>query len=395
MNHYEFPVIQHLDEVLAVVEGVDGFSVTRKADYTVVNYHYNIPEVFPEVDGVAAAIRRECRGLIFDLEGQLVSRPYHKFFNVNERDETQQHLLDLSRPHKILEKLDGSMVRPIPFDFGYRSATKAGVTDVALPAEVFVAEHPEYDAFIRHELSHGHTPIFEWCSRKQRIVLDYPEDRLVLTAVRVNETGEYLSLDWARAFIAANEEFRGVEVVQEFPAGADSMARLQAEAHGVEGTEGWVVRFDDGHMVKVKAEWYVLRHKSKDQLSREKNVVAMIVGEAADDVKALLIEEDRHRLEQFSEQFWHGVNEYVRNLTAQIDELKAQAGGDRKTFAVEYARQLRPVEQGIAFGTFGGKAVDKAVVDAIMKHTSTQTRLEEVRFMWGGYRWEYTFDSDA
>ena len=303
--------------------------------------------------------------------------------------------MDLTRPHRILEKLDGSMIRAIPFDFGYRLATKAGVTDVALPAEVFVAEHPEYDEFIRHELSHGHTPIFEWCSRKQRIVLDYPEDRLVLTAVRVNDTGEYLSLDWARDFIAANEEFHGVEVVREFPSGADSMSRLQAEAADIEGTEGWVIRFEDGHMVKVKAEWYVLRHKSKDQLSREKNVVAMLVGEAADDVKALLIEDDRRRLEQFSDVFWHGVNSYVRDLTQRIEDLKSAAGGDRKTFAIEYAPQLQGPEQGIAFGTFGGKAVDKAVLDVIMKNTSTQTRLDEVRYMWGGHRWEYTFDADS
>ena len=395
MNHYEFPVIRNLDQVLAVVEGVDGFSVTRKADYTVVNYHYNTPEVFPEVIDEATAIRRECRGLIFDLEGELISRPYHKFFNVGERDETQQNLLDLSRPHSILEKLDGSMIRPIPLGTGYRLATKAGVTDVAMQAEVFLAQHPNYDAFIRHEMTHDHTPIFEWCSRKQRIVLDYPEDRLVVTAVRDNLTGEYLSLDWVRGFIELNEEFHGVEVVQEFPAGVDSMARLQAEAHGIEGTEGWVIRFADGHMLKVKAEWYVLRHKSKDQLSREKNVVAMLVGDAVDDVKALLIDEDRHRLDQFSEVFWHGLNAYAADLTQRIEALKAQAGGDRKTFAVEYAKQLSQAEQGIAFGTFGGKAVDKQVLDVIIKNTSTQTRIEEVRYMWGGHRWEYTFDSDS
>ncbi len=395
MNHYEFPVIRDLDQVIAVVEGVDGFSVTRKADYTVVGYHYNTPEVFPEVIDEATAIRRECRGLIFDLEGQLISRPYHKFFNVGERDETQQHLLDLSRPHSILEKLDGSMIRPIPIGTGYRLATKAGVTDVAMQAEVFLAQHPNYDAFIRHEMAHDHTPIFEWCSRKQRIVLDYPEDRLVVTAVRDNLTGEYLSLDWVRGFIELNEEFHGVEVVQEFPAGIDSMNQLQAGAQEIEGAEGWVIRFDDGHMLKVKAEWYVLRHKSKDQLSREKNVVAMLVGDAVDDVKALLIDEDRHRLDRFSELFWGGFNTYWSNLSARINQLKAQAGGDRKTFAVEYAKQLSQAEQGIAFGTFSGKSVDTQALDVIIKNTSTQTRLDEVRYMWGGHRWEYTFDSDA
>ena len=112
MNHYEFPLIRDLDQVLAVVEGVDGFSVTRKADYTVVNYHYNTPEVFPEVVDEATAIRRECRGLIFGLDGQLISRPYHKFFNVNENAFTQFGDLDFTDA-EYFDKVDGSMITSI------------------------------------------------------------------------------------------------------------------------------------------------------------------------------------------------------------------------------------------------------------------------------------------
>jgi hypothetical protein len=57
----------------------------------------------------AKAIRRECRGLLFYPDGRIMSRRLHKFFNVNERDETQVHRIDLGQPHVILEKLDGCL----------------------------------------------------------------------------------------------------------------------------------------------------------------------------------------------------------------------------------------------------------------------------------------------
>jgi len=63
------------------------------------------------------AIRRECRGLIFDAKtGELLSRRFHKFFNINEKEESMlENMTDLSGGHIILEKLDGSMIGTIEF----------------------------------------------------------------------------------------------------------------------------------------------------------------------------------------------------------------------------------------------------------------------------------------
>lgn len=387
MLHYEFPKLHRLEQVLEVIQEDQSFLVVHKDLYTVVNYLYNSPETFPEVqhaDDQAAQIRRECRGLIFDTQGVLISRPFHKFFNLSERDETQPARVDLSQPHTILEKLDGSMVRPIPLADAYRLGTKAGITEVSMQAEVFVARNPEYDEFIRAELAQGRTVIFEWCSRRQRIVLDYPQDRLVLTAVRDNVTGEYLSL-------APYREQGQVEVVQEFESGADSLTALIQGARDAQDLEGWVLRFDSGHMLKVKADWYVLRHRSKDKLTREKDVVDMLINDAGDDVKALLVAEDRDRLEQFETKFWSGLQAYAADLEHRIQDLIAQAGQDRKTFALEYAPRLQSLEQGIAFGVFGGKSVLDQVRALVARNTHTATNLERVRFMFGCH-WEYAYE---
>jgi len=138
-------------------------------------------------------IRRECRGLIFDTAtGKLLSRPYHKFFNVGEREETAINKINLYEPHVVLEKLDGSMIRPIPTKEGFRLATKAGITDVAMNAEVFIADKTNYRQFILEMIDDRKTAIFEWCSRKNRVVVDYPEDQLILTGIRDKENGNYV-----------------------------------------------------------------------------------------------------------------------------------------------------------------------------------------------------------
>jgi hypothetical protein len=57
------------------------------------------------------------------------------FFNVGEQIETQPDLVNSAlqdRSFKFLEKLDGSMVRPVIIDNKLRFATKMGFTDVAV-----------------------------------------------------------------------------------------------------------------------------------------------------------------------------------------------------------------------------------------------------------------------
>ena len=227
---YKFPVITHLDDVRSAIEGRDEFIVAKRDWGYVVNYMVSMTDTFPpvsddeywcpgckmpmsETEGCGsqrcpeavnlAAIRRECRGILFYPDGRLMMRRLHKFFNVNERDETQQHLVDLSQPHVILEKLDGSMITPVVVNDAIRWGTKMGITDVSMGAELFVAKHPNYAEFADLHIDRGQTPIFEWCSRKQRIVVDYPQDRLVLIAIRDNTTGAYKSYEQMRSYAEA------------------------------------------------------------------------------------------------------------------------------------------------------------------------------------------------
>src|SRR5438132_57361 len=101
-----FPVIRHIDEVLPHVEGRADFAVKRQNDYTAIDYIFAGPDTFDH------PIRRECRGIKFGADGRIIARPYHKFFNLGEKAETQPDVIDWGKAHEVLEKLDGSMVHP-------------------------------------------------------------------------------------------------------------------------------------------------------------------------------------------------------------------------------------------------------------------------------------------
>ena len=193
---YKFPDIRTIDDVLPHIEGRSEFIVAEREFGTVINYVVSMADTFDMTgpDDIGGAIRRECRGIIFDQEGNLMSRPFHKFFNISEKEETQIHAINMSQPHVIMEKMDGSMIRPIWLYGRLRLATKMGVTDVSMQAEVFVAENPRYMDFAKWCISNEITPIFEWVSNQQRIVLDYPKDDLILIAARHMITGEYIRL---------------------------------------------------------------------------------------------------------------------------------------------------------------------------------------------------------
>ena len=382
--NYEFPTIFGIDDVLWAINGRDEFVVAEKDGYTVINYNVMMADTFPAIEGndyerLKAAIRRECRCIIFDSKsGAIIRRPFHKFFNVNEREETQDHVVDLSRPHAILEKLDGSMIAPFIVNGEMIWGTKMGATDVAKPVEEFVKNNPHYIQIATEWLESGWTPIFEWCSRKQRIVLDYKEDQLVLTAVRNMHTGEYSPM-W---YLTGCAEAAGIPVVRAFEPQTDMKAFLNY-VHDLEDLEGFVVRFDDGHMLKLKCHWYLQIHKAKEAILQDRNIVELILEEKLDDIKAHLPAEDRDRLTYFENQINSRIIDRAGHL---FDAVKReQALGDRKFFALNRAKEYNSYSKAIIFSLWDDISYDRSlslVRNTVRNNLSRTVKWEELRDHW-------------
>jgi RNA ligase len=386
MMNYQFPKIKTIQEVLPYISGRDEFRVMEKEGYTVINYMVSLENTFlwDDNDPIGSAVRRECRGITFDSEGKLICRKYHKFFNIGEKEETQLNKVNLYEPHIVLEKLDGSLISAQPTPDGFVLVTKAGVTEISQQAEAFISDKSHYSTFISKCIQKGTTPLFEWVSRQNRIVIDYPKDSLVLTAIRYNDTGKYVDYKVMKSYAEA----WSIPVVKAVDGLAvQNIELFVKQVREWDDGEGVVIRFDDGHMVKIKADDYVLRHKSKDSISQEKNVLQTILQDAVDDLVPLLTPDDAQRLKSFQTAFWASVEDVSYEM-AQKFLSGNNVYPDKKDFAVEFVqKKVDPSHAPVMYGMKNGKGSRGILVEMIEKSLSSQSKIDSARWMFGGIKW--------
>lgn len=384
-----FPRITTLDDLLPYISGWEEIRVAEKENTYVVRYMVSNPLLWTS----QCPFLRECRGITFDRKTrEVISRPYHKFFNVNEYPETNSAVVDFFRAHRVLEKLDGSMIHALPSTLsgeGFVLCSKSGETDTSARAAEFMGSScPHYAKFILSCLAMGHTPIFEWCSnlnQADRIVLLYPQPRLVLTAIRNWVTGEYVSYD----NLVRKAKAHNIDYVKSLSSDT-SLDKLVEKVRQWEGAEGVVIRFDDdGTMFKIKALDYCEKHYHKDQINLEKNVVELILDDKVDDMLPLLAEADRERLRRFAADFLIEVSKTVHRLRTLYISYKGPP--DAKTFALEFASKQSSLDQGFLYALHQNKGkfnLGSAVTKRIRANLATSTSLEKVKLLYGNLRWE-------
>ena len=195
-----------------------------------------------------------CRGLVVDDRGEVVARPFPKFFGVQE---PHAPAIPAGCAMHVTEKLDGSLGIAYRHD-GQTWITTRGRLDSPQGRQGTEIWRERY-ASVR--FGPDVTPLFEVIYPENRVLVDYGTTRdLVLLAVIDIATGADLPLgviDWPGP-VAAVRRFGSVD---EIIAGAeeDSDDAL---------TEGFVARFDTGgdgpHLrVKVKSGRYVDLHRLK------------------------------------------------------------------------------------------------------------------------------------
>lgn len=402
---YLFPQILHIDEVLEALQGriaPDGeFLVAKREGYTVIDYAICIPGpdgTFPDPmvapDPKTArdwAIRRECRGLIFDQSGNLVSRGLHKFFNVNEKDETQAHLMPWP-PAYITVKEDGSMVRAfrLPGEDTIRWATRMGETDIAADAGNYARlarfKGMDYEGLARFCLDKGYTPTFEWCSRSNQVVIDHPEDRMILISVRDNVSGDYMS----RKGMEVGAAIHNVPLVEMRPYKGDLNSMID-HVRCLIGAEGVVPVYASGHRFKAKGDWYVQIHRAVDGLRQEKDVIAMILDGKLDDVLPMLPADVRARVTEYIAEFEGGLIKTGHKLDAlakaawQGKDMVPANRGD--AFRWLDSQGLDEYSLGIASRSLDGQPSIERLRRMLPRYLGSRNRVELVRHLWGGFRW--------
>ncbi|WP_162903023.1 T4 RnlA family RNA ligase [Taibaiella koreensis] len=189
-----------------------------------------------------------CRGLILDAAGNVVARPFPKFFNLGE----QSDAVLPAGGFEVFEKMDGSLgilywSKGEPY-----IATRGSFTsDQAQKANALL-----YDRYREAIplLNPERTYLFEIIYPANRIVVDYgDQEALVLLAVIDTESGAEFP-----------PEEIGFPVVKRYNGVKDLSLLKQLEDPG---KEGFVIRFDNNYRLKVKFAEYQRLHWIITQIS--------------------------------------------------------------------------------------------------------------------------------
>jgi RNA ligase len=213
------------------------YNYTKRAPYS--------PELWNHVTD-------KCRGLIVDEAGEVVARPFEKFWNLNDANhpETLMENLPASAP-VLTRKMDGSLGIGYLFEGKWSVATRGSFTsEQAVWASAWLAANS------RCEWPQGWTPLFEIVYPENQIVVRYGFEGLVLLAMVKIETGEEASY----AELVEHGERNGVAVVERF-----DRPLAEAVAEDVRNEEGYVAAWTRPGTTplrcKIKYSNYVRLHR--------------------------------------------------------------------------------------------------------------------------------------
>jgi len=189
-----------------------------------------------QYEGLWDEITLQTRGLVTDDEGNVVARPFKKFFNIEEKKFTA------TEEFEVYEKMDGSLGILFFYEGKWIVATRGSFTsDQAVKAQEILKSK-----YIVESIPKGYTTLFEIIYPENRIVVDYgDEESLVVLGMTSRMSGK--EMDYDSLLNVHNES--GMSVVRRYDGIKDYsfLKNMIADTH-----EGFVVKFSNGGKNKKK-----------------------------------------------------------------------------------------------------------------------------------------------
>jgi hypothetical protein len=276
-----FKQIGYKDAIKDLSEAPCNLQIKEYDNFAVFNYN----QIFsPDTDEYVM----ECRSLMLDVNGDVISRAYPRFFNYGQHpDITGKFEFEGS---KIFEKADGSLIRIYwnPYDNRWEIATRG--TAFAEGPSNFYATFREAvldDGFnvteeeFQHKMnSFGNknvTYVFEYCSMKNRIVTPYKTPQMVYVTCFFNKTGEEGN-DFFNEFSCHlfEDEFDNVRLIKSFT--FESLDKLTDDLSNLQDLEeGYVCMDKNGLRIKMKSSLYMKVHKLRGEgLLTQKKIAELV-----------------------------------------------------------------------------------------------------------------------
>lgn len=298
------------------------------------------------------------RGLIIEKStGLLVAKPFPKFFNLGETEETILDKLPMAG-YQTFEKVDGSLGIIFNYEGKWRVATRGSFySEQAVRAQEMLNK---YSMAIPSNV----TILAEIIYPENKIIVDYKgQEKLVMLGAYDANSGQEFDPDIAKDFAVKMK----MEFAKYYDHTIEEMIEIQKTLDKNE--EGFVVRFDTGLRVKIKGDEYLKLAKILSHMSPISFWEAMENGKVKREYLSQLPEEFRKEFEpvvqELEEQYVKVLEEINNDANAlPTQELTPQG---RKTIGLYLQEGNNVKHKGAMFSHLMGQKdnVNKYILKAI------------------------------
>lgn len=277
---------------------------------------------------------RNLRGITFQKDTQeLVSLPFHKFFNYKECPFTEETVVKEKEIVRVADKSDGSLIIFFMLNGVLHAKTKMNCfAEQAEWAMDIVHNNRSLKDEIISLVEKGFTPMFEFVSPRNKIVVQYTKEELIYLASRNKVDGSY---DFKPLKNCKSSDSFLVKTLE------DTTSIIQ----NYKDKEGLVVVFDNFDMMKIKTSDYMSLHRAKDNVFNEKNLVDMILNETIDDVKALF--SDNKEIAEYISEMEKAI---IKSFNGYIDDAEKLYSENKELSRKDFAIKMQTLCDKVTFG---------------------------------------------
>lgn len=212
------------------------------------------------------------RSSVWDLDGNLVSASFKKFFNWDEKPDLDPAPASLQGA-TLMEKVDGSTLIFSRYK-GHTVIRTRGTVDARKQEngheiDLLCEKYGKFIAYLNSFETSNESFVLEWTSPNHRIVLNYgDEPDMILTAIIDHSDYSYMKQSQLDYF-ASELNLRRPRTFK-----YDSVEEMKASVEAFKGMEGLCVYYNGGqHIRKVKGAEYLAKHRMKSELSNIEKVM--------------------------------------------------------------------------------------------------------------------------
>jgi len=242
------------------------FSKINKTEFNVIEKFVNqevVYLIFPRINPNWNSDNLIFRSSVWNLNGELVSPSFKKFFNWNERIDLVPNPNDVKNCH-LIEKIDGSTLIVSNYKDNIIIRTR-GTIDYHSQENAFEIDNLKNVYSLAFNPPEGFTWIYEWISPFNKIVLDYGENSDIYLISAINHSTYSMYSQICLDVLALDINVKRPKVYH-----FDTINEMIATIENLKGYEGICCYFDDDQQIKkLKSIEYLTHHRFKYQTSFE------------------------------------------------------------------------------------------------------------------------------